>query len=486
MTATIPFPGVSDYYKAVQAPARAFTVPSLQTASFERDSLGPRLARGASAVVFQAKVDGNQQAVRCYIRNDASSWERYSALDAYLAGHNLNPYVSSAMWLDGAIKVNSATWPVLLMVWIDGRTLNEYVDYLVANYNTVALAMLAANWRELVKLMQGLEFTHGDLQHGNIMVDQAATLRLVDYDGVWIPQLARMARPTEYGHSSYQHPGQQEWGRWFDTFSALVIYLSLVALSKNPKLWPLLYNSKNLLFTKEDFRYPFETPAWQKLTDLRDAEVDELAQRLRECCDPAWVANRSLEKTLEVPPPLPVPDVLEWWQKLPGTPVSASPQPPPSPWPHVSASPAPVTSPRPVAPTPSAGVPAPRGSSLPAPPPLSAPLDVGTGPRPALSLAQQAPAGWWKQPRSPSPSSQPGPQPEPSTPAPPAATQLRRKPLGAIAVGLGVLFLIVGIVERATPSTVAGLVLAALGIWLIISGSGKSGTGGSATTSGTP
>ena len=82
MTQTIPFPGVADYYKAVQAPARAFTVPSLQTAKFEWDSLGPRLARGASAVVFTARVSGSQQAVRCYIRNDASSRDRYSALDA--------------------------------------------------------------------------------------------------------------------------------------------------------------------------------------------------------------------------------------------------------------------------------------------------------------------------------------------------------------------------------------------------------------------
>ena len=57
------FPAAGDYYKAVQAPARAFTVPKLQAAEFVWDSLGPTLARGSSAVVFQAKVEGRPR--RC-------------------------------------------------------------------------------------------------------------------------------------------------------------------------------------------------------------------------------------------------------------------------------------------------------------------------------------------------------------------------------------------------------------------------------------
>ena len=76
------FPAAGDYYKAVQAPSRCFTVPKLQAAEFVWDSLGPTLARGSSAVVFQASIQGRPQALRCYIREDASSRDRYSALDA--------------------------------------------------------------------------------------------------------------------------------------------------------------------------------------------------------------------------------------------------------------------------------------------------------------------------------------------------------------------------------------------------------------------
>ena len=315
------FPAAGDYYKAVQAPARVFTVPKLQAAQFVWDSLGPTLARGSSAVVFQASVEGQPQALRCYIREDASSRDRYSALDAYLAAHDLGPYVSGATWLDAAIQVNRATWPVLTMDWIDGRTLNEYVDFLVSSSNAAALTTLAARWRSLVALLQNSEFTHGDLQHGNVMVDQEGRFRLVDFDGVWIPQLAGQSPPTEFGHPNYQHPVQHVWDRWLDTFSALVIYLSLIALGKDPGLWLALYNSKNLLFAKNDFFPPFETEAWKQLAAMGDPQVDELVRRLQECCDPDWVPSQSLEMTLDrqavtpVRPPIPVEQ--RWWEKRP-------------------------------------------------------------------------------------------------------------------------------------------------------------------------
>ena len=320
------YPAAGDYYKAVQAPARVFTVPKLQAAEFVWDSLGPTLARGSSAVVFQAAVDGRPQALRCYIRNDASSRDRYSALDAFLAGRDLSPYVSAATWLDGAIQVNRATWPVLTMDWIDGRTLNEYVDFLVSSSNAAALTTLAAKWRELVALLQRSEFTHGDLQHGNVMVDQVGRLRLVDFDGVWIPQLAGQSPPTEFGHPNYQHPLQHSWDRWLDTFSALVIYLSLVALGKNPGLWLALYNSKNLLFAKSDFFPPFQTEAWKQLAALGDPQVDELARRLQECCDPDWVSTQSLEMTLDqqavTPARPPIPVEQRWWERQPVAPAA--------------------------------------------------------------------------------------------------------------------------------------------------------------------
>ena len=471
------FPAAGDYYKAVQAPARCFTVPRLQAAEFVWDSLGPTLARGSSAVVFQAAVEGRPQALRCYIREDASSRDRYSALDAYLAGHDMSPYVSGTTWLDGAITVNRAIWPVLTMDWIHGRTLNEYVDFLVTGSNAAALATLAGRWRELVALLQRSEFAHGDLQHGNVMVDQDGQLRLVDFDGVWIPQLAGLSPPTEFGHPNYQHPLHHVWDRWLDTFSALVIYLSLVALSKDPGLWLALYNSKNLLFAKNDFFPPFTTEAWKQLAALGDPQVDALARKLQECCDPLWVSDRSLEMTLEqpaaAPAPPPVPAEQRWWETKPASgpgPAAASPS---RAWPQTP----------------------PPGSSLPAPPPLSAPLSTaGTGPMPQLSQ-QMVPPGdtiWWRLPQAGQAQEPPAPMPRgyapyPPAPAPappgppgprPSAPAARTQPgpvIGALALALGVLLLAIGAAGHVSIIVIGGLVAGAWGIWRLVTATGKGG-----------
>ena len=385
------YPAAGDYYKAVQAPSRSFTVPKLQAAEFVWDSLGPTLARGSSAVVFQASVQGKPQALRCYIRNDASSRDRYSALDAYLAGHDLSPYVSGTTWLDGAIMVNRAAWPVLTMEWIDGRTLNEYVDFLVAGSNTAALTTLAVRWRELVALLQRSEFAHGDLQHGNIMVDQEGQLRLVDFDGVWIPQLAGQAPPTEFGHPNYQHPVVRVWDRWLDTFSALVIYLSLTALGKDPGLWLALYNSKNLLFAKNDFFPPFKTEAWKQLAALGDPQVDELTRRLQECCYPDWVSAKSLEMTLDrqaVPLVRPqIPAEQRWWEQKPASgPGSAAASSSSRPW---------AQAPPPASPRSSPGVPPGPAVARARPPRVPAPVRPAAPAPPAAPLppGRRSPAG---------------------------------------------------------------------------------------------
>jgi hypothetical protein len=573
MTTTTTFPAAGDYYKAVQAPARVFTVPELQSAQFVWDALGPTLARGSSAVVFQATVSGSPRAVRCYIRNDASSRDRYSALSTYLASHDLSPYVSGTTWLDSAIRVKGETWPVLQMGWIDGRTLNEYVDFLVAGAHTAALATLAAHWREMVAVLQESDFAHGDLQHGNVLVDQDGQLRLVDFDGVWIPQLAGATPPTEYGHPNYQRPGPHEWGRWLDTFSALVIYLSLVALSKGPSLWLALYNSKNLLFQKNDFFAPFDTEAWKQLAALHDPEIDELARRLRHGCARDWDSGQSLEQLLGPQPapagaapagaapagaapagaaaavsavvpaaPSQIPPELRWWEKnaaasaapgtpatpappatpgapaTPGTPGAAPPGAGPAPW-SLPLAGSPAGRPNAAAAGPTVLIPSAvaAAASLPAPPPLSAPLGrAGTGPIPQPRQTM-APAGaWWSgsgsrsaqtpagppqymppepgfppgQPGPFTPPGQPGPftppgQPGPFTPpgqpgpyappGPPSKPSANQQPaLGGISLGLGIVLLIIGAAVHAGLLVIVGLAAAAWGVWRLVTLSGPS------------
>jgi eukaryotic-like serine/threonine-protein kinase len=273
----------------------------------------------SSAAVFQGTIGADCYALRCYTRADASSRERYEALDRYVTTHGLTDYVANVAWFEDAVQVRRATWPVLRMEWIEGRILDEYVGYLVKKRNIAALGMLAAQWRELVKTLQDAQFAHGDLQHRNVLVDQGARLRLVDFDSVWMPSLEGQSPPTESGHDNFQHPsrkGTSGWGRWTDTFSGLVIYVSLLALASDPGSWLPLNTGENLLFEKKDFLPPFETHAWKHVFNVPDPEVTRLARKLRECCAPGWVASQSLEDAI----------APTWWQG-PGGAAATAPAP---------------------------------------------------------------------------------------------------------------------------------------------------------------
>jgi hypothetical protein len=306
------YPEASDYTLVLQNPGVAFTEASLRSATFIPGLGGPLAIPGSSAVVFEAELEGRKYALRCYTRDEASTPERYAALGEFVASSGLSASVGTVTWYKRAVQVNGAKWPVLKMDWIDGRRLDERVSDLVGDQDREGLRALAGRWLELVNELQEAEFAHGDLQHGNVLVDQQGQLRLVDFDSVWIPQLQGQPAPTETGHPNYQPPGitaQARWGPYMDTFAGLVIYVALSALAKDPGLWPQFSSGgENMLFERDDFAPPYDTEIWKHLADLADPDIDLMAAKLMECCQPGWVAAKTLQDTLK----------RNWWEASAG------------------------------------------------------------------------------------------------------------------------------------------------------------------------
>jgi hypothetical protein len=324
------YPSIEDYVAAVQDPENTFLEPALRRAIFALHPVWgiPSPASGNAAVVFKATVDGADQALRFFIREDASSGVRYGALAHHFRTHQLLDCVAGMHWIDDALALNGRTWPMVQMEWIEGRTLEVHVGDLVKHTDVGALHALAGNWREQVRRLQNSGFAHGDLQHGNVLVQPSSALRLVDFDGSWITHFAGWTPPTETGQPNYQRTGRT-WGRWMDTFPGLVIYTSLFALSRRPDAWRALHNGENLLLSSDDFTYLGATPAWQLLESIEDPDVAHVVARLRTCCAPGWTADGPLEALLgretvvgvrtEAPPPpvfrLPTHVPQEnWWE----------------------------------------------------------------------------------------------------------------------------------------------------------------------------
>ncbi|MCY2989228.1 MAG: formylglycine-generating enzyme family protein, partial [Planctomycetota bacterium] len=132
------------------------------------------------------------------------------------------------------------------------------------------------------------QLAHGDLQHGNVLLvpvpgTEKLSLKLVDYDGMFVPTLTGH-QTGEVGHPNYQHPQRLREGIFsaeIDRFSHLAIYTAIRSLIVGGgKLWLKSDNGENLLFREADYQNPGESATFRHLWELGDAQVRALTWRL--------------------------------------------------------------------------------------------------------------------------------------------------------------------------------------------------------------
>ena len=275
-------PGAADYMEALQDPSLCFADPELASGTPVLGPLGlPRAVSGNVATVFRVDSPGGTSwAVRCFVRPVDRERHRYEAIATHLA-----PLPST--WRTGfelqpcGIRVDGEWWPVLKMAWAPGEPLLSYVERHL--WDGPALAYLAERFAALAERLRSDGVAHGDLQHGNILVAPGGDLRLVDYDGMYVPALAGWGG-TERGHRNYQHPGRgnADFGPGLDHFSSWVIYASLVALSVDPLLWGRLDGGEEaLLLRHHDLAAPERSAALAALDASEGHGVPDLAALLR-------------------------------------------------------------------------------------------------------------------------------------------------------------------------------------------------------------
>jgi serine/threonine protein kinase len=265
------WPSPQDYSEAVQSSSN-FADEQLCSAIVETTALGlPRSLSGNFATVFCFNCHDRKVALRCFLRNVCDQSVRYKAISKYVLADDLICTVP-VEYIEQGIRINGAWYPVLKMEWVEGLTLNEFINRYLKNQ--MALQLLASYFKEMTLSLRRAGIAHGDLQHDNILISDSE-LRLVDYDGMYVPELASCTA-NELGHINYQHPGRakEHYGTSLDNFSAWVIYLSLTCLSIDPDLWQLLDGGADcLLFRHTDFTDPITSSALKTLLQHRDVRI---------------------------------------------------------------------------------------------------------------------------------------------------------------------------------------------------------------------
>jgi eukaryotic-like serine/threonine-protein kinase len=288
------WPNTAQYKRALQRPDLAFTDPELKAARLDRDMMGtPASVEGQSAVVFFGETDDGKVTVRCLKRPVAYGERRYAALHSYLA-ERLETPLAAVEWQSNGVSVDGRQWPIVKMEHVDGSSMRQYVSRYL--HVSADLHVLSNRWHELAAELRRHKIAHGDLQQDNVRIvdERSLRLRLIDLDEVWAPPLASMP-PRECGHRHFQHPERLRTGHWdaaVDTFSALVIYVSLRALAADPSLWEQYHNDENLILADLDFENPGRTPIWSQLAASRDLDVRRLALILEQFCkQTVWIES---------------------------------------------------------------------------------------------------------------------------------------------------------------------------------------------------
>lgn len=265
------YPLISEYVKAIQDAGDnleqlAYLTPVLD------DHGEPYRSSGAFAVVFkmQDKSTGKYYALKCFTEEQEGRADAYRQIADELDMVD-SPYITSVKYMEKELFVDSQCkedeFPVLLMDWVDGETMEAYI---AANYhNQSAMLLLCYRFGKMAAWLRSQSFAHGDVKPDNIIVRPDGSLSLVDYDGMFVSSMKGCKSPT-VGTKDFSHPLRtvDDFDETIDDFSLASIALSLKAISMNSILLDTYGASDRLLFSENDYRNPSNSKVISALQEL--------------------------------------------------------------------------------------------------------------------------------------------------------------------------------------------------------------------------
>ena len=274
------YPLISEYVRAIQDASN--NLDELTHLVPVQDDHGePYRSSGAFAVVFKMKDEQTEKcyALKCFTEEQEGRTEAYRQIADELEFVD-SSYITSVKYLDKEIFVDSSCeedeFPVLLMDWIDGETMENYI---AENYqDNYIMAMLCYRFCKMAAWLRSQPFAHGDIKPDNIMVRPDGNLTLVDYDGMFVPAMKGQKSPT-IGTKDFSHPLRtvDDFDETIDDFALASIALSLKAIALKPSLLDEYGAADRLLFSAEDYRDLSKSKVLAALQELmNDEEVNTL------------------------------------------------------------------------------------------------------------------------------------------------------------------------------------------------------------------
>lgn len=251
------YPLISEYIEGIKSAEDNFTELSYLRSVLDNDDL-PIMTSGNFAVVFKMKDEerGRYYAIKCFTKEQKGREEAYRQITETLRDVD-SPYLVSFRYLEKELFVDTdqtdeTEFPVLLMDWVEGMTLDKYIQENIKNKK--ALELLSYNFFKLATWLIKQPFAHGDLKPDNILVKRDGSLVLVDYDGMFVPAMQGQ-NARELGSPDFRSPKRlsADFDCTIDDFSIISILLSLCMIHVKPSLLNDFGAQGRLLFSEKDY-----------------------------------------------------------------------------------------------------------------------------------------------------------------------------------------------------------------------------------------
>lgn len=284
------------YVELLQSPRTYFFDPELQQGTAKTDRLGlPMPFSGNFAVAFRMTCGSRVYAVRCFTRDVPELQRRYNAISRFCNSTH-DPSLCGFEYQANGIKYNGNALPIVKMEWAGGERLDRW---LARNRGDArALRRVAEALAHCSERLAKEGAAHGDLQHGNLIVEPAGFVRLIDYDGMFVPGLQGLESPL-IGEPNYQHPGRvpAHFDATIDRFAVLVLFIGLNALAGDATRYDRYDSKEGVLFQRADFEQPDASALFHELA--HDSTVGNWALALAEACRRPVTACPSLQAVLD-------------------------------------------------------------------------------------------------------------------------------------------------------------------------------------------
>ena len=275
------YPLISEYIESIKHSEDNFNV--LSTLRPVYDEAGEIvMSSGNFAVVFKMKDEssGKLYAVKCFLREQEGRDIAYQQITDELEYVSSNylcsiKYFQKELFVDSTVS-SDTEFPVLLMDWVEGVTLDKYVHQHISDI--YALQLITYQFCRMAAWLMSQLFAHGDIKPDNILVTEDGALVLVDYDGMYVPAMQGQ-KARELGSPDYRHPLRTEdcFNEHIDDFPLALIGMSLKAIALDTSLLQNNAKSDSLLFSESDFQDIGECLMMKSLCALlNDAEFSKL------------------------------------------------------------------------------------------------------------------------------------------------------------------------------------------------------------------